>query len=160
MAHIGQELGLQDIGSIGGVAGIFQLAHRTLQVALAFAEVGQQVVEALGQALEQLIAGLNLDGCEVAAFGHVLHGLRQDLNRLDHPMRQAARQEQCDTDTAEQQHERQGDELRQHRRQSRARDHHTDLTQWLAVRDHRPGDRFGRAGHRDRRLEPCQQPAL
>jgi hypothetical protein len=50
-------------------------------------QLGEQVVEALGEALEQLVAGVDLDRGEAAAGGDLVHGLGQALDRLDHPVR-------------------------------------------------------------------------
>jgi hypothetical protein len=117
VAHIGQELGLQDVGGVGGVAGLLQLAHGALQVFLALVQLAQQVVEALGQAGEQIVGGVHRDRLEAAARGHLAHGARQALHRLDDAVGQAPRQEERDAHPAEQQHEAEGDELGQHRRE-------------------------------------------
>ena len=117
MAHIGQELGLQDVGGVGGVAGLLQLAHGALEVFLALVQLAQQVIEALGQAGEQIVGGVHRDRLEAPARGHLAHGARQALHRLDDAVGQAPRQEERDAHPAEQQHEAEGDELGQHRRE-------------------------------------------
>ena len=103
MAHIGQELGLQNVGGIGRVAGVLQFTHGAPEVGLALAELAEQVVETVGQAAEQLILRPDLHRLEAAAAGHLMHRFRQPQHRRDYPVGHATRQEQRHADAAEQQ---------------------------------------------------------
>ncbi len=90
VAHIGQEMRLQHIGGFGGVAGLDQLVHGLAQGAVVGLQLGQQGVEAVGQAAELVVVAVGHPTGEVAAAGDVMHGVRQPVDRPRQPPGQPA----------------------------------------------------------------------
>jgi hypothetical protein len=62
VAHIGQEVRLQDVGGVGVVARLDQFGHGAAQVVVVDLQPRDQVVEAVGQALEDVVVGGLLHG--------------------------------------------------------------------------------------------------
>jgi hypothetical protein len=119
VAHIGQELRFQDIGGVGRVARLHQLLQGSPERLLALVELAEEMVEAVGEAAEQGVLRLDLDGFETAVGRHLVHGFREPLDRRDDLVRQTAGQEQGHADPGEEQGAGEGDELRQHGAQRR-----------------------------------------
>ncbi len=94
VAHIGQEVRLQHIGRLGRVARLHQLVHGLVQGPVVALQLGQQGVEAFGQAAELVVLAMDHPSREVAGAGHLLHGVRQPVDRTGEPGGQPAAHEQ------------------------------------------------------------------
>ncbi len=75
MAHVGEELGLHDVGVFGRVLGQGELRHRPLQIGVVVIQRRQQSVEVADE-ITKLVVGFHIDG-----DGEVL-GLADPLHRL------------------------------------------------------------------------------
>ena len=103
VAHVGQELRLQDIGGLGGVARLDQFVHGLVQGLVVGAQLAQQAVEGVGQP-PQLILGDRLDHLgEIAAVGNAVHRGGQATHRLNNPPGQPSGQKQGERGRAEEQ---------------------------------------------------------
>ena len=65
-----------------------QLAHRAFQVAFPLGEFRQQMIETLGEALEELVAGVDADGREASARGDVVQRVAALVQPLEHALAQ------------------------------------------------------------------------
>ncbi len=108
MAHIGQEVRLQHVGGVGVVARLDQFGHRAAQIVVIDLQPRDQVVEAVGQAVEDVVVRRLLDRLEAAVGGHLAHGLGQALHRFGHAAGQAVGQQNRQAGRAEEQGAGQG----------------------------------------------------
>ena len=122
VAHVGQELRLGDVGRVGRVARLHQVLERLAQLAVVGVDLGEQVVEGVGEPQEDVVVGdVRIERAELAAGGHLGHRLREPLDRRGDAARQAVGDEERDAAGAEEQRAGQRQEARQQRRSASAR---------------------------------------
>ena len=59
VAHVGQELRFGDVGRVGRVARLHQVFERLAEFLVVGVDLGQQVVEAVGQPQEHVVVGVD-----------------------------------------------------------------------------------------------------
>ncbi len=146
VAHVGQEMRLQDVGGLGGVARVHQLVHGLAQRPVVGLELGQKAVEALGQPPELVVLAVDHPPREVAAAGHLVHGARQPVDRPGQARRQPAAGVERQARGHEEQRSAHGDEAGHQARRAFGLDGEGELAARARGRAHRDQVAAGRAG--------------
>ncbi len=84
VAHIGQELGLHDVGGVGSVARLSKRGQGAVKRRVVGLQLGQEGVEPLGEPAEFVGAGGLDHDREVLGAAHLLHAGRQPAQGLEH----------------------------------------------------------------------------
>ncbi len=147
VAHVGQELRLGDVGRVGRVARLHQVFERLAEFAVVGVDLGEQVVEGVGEPLEDVVIGdVRIQRTELAAGGHLSHRLGEPLDRRGDAARQAVGHEERDAAGPEEQRAGQCQEARQQRDQRRLMGAQHHLAEGAAVHHDRCGLGVRRSG--------------